>query len=176
MPNQAVLEWRDGSQTRSSRGNILNISDHGASTSSDSFPQLGEKCFDTAQATCPNRLEWFQSLCDTYHTTSWLGISAWAAHMTWDSPQLRESTSSPASWVCPIPTGSRIPEISFDVHPAPGRLGPSPRCRRGLARVALASALCGCGNAVTSLIASQIVNLSIEQADEDRGDFRLDEG
>ena len=42
VPNQAVLEWRDGSQTRSSRGNILNISDHGALISSDSFPQLGE--------------------------------------------------------------------------------------------------------------------------------------
>ena len=29
-PNLADLEWRDRSQTRSSQGNILNISDHGA--------------------------------------------------------------------------------------------------------------------------------------------------
>jgi len=43
LPNQADLEWRDRSQTRSSQGNIiLNISDHGALVFSDSFPGLGE--------------------------------------------------------------------------------------------------------------------------------------
>ena len=42
VPNQAFLEWRDRSQTRSSEGSILNISDHGALVSCDSFPQLGE--------------------------------------------------------------------------------------------------------------------------------------
>ena len=49
LPNLADLEWRDRSQTRSSQGNILNISAHGALisahgalVSSDSFPQLGE--------------------------------------------------------------------------------------------------------------------------------------
>ena len=42
LPNLADLEWRDRSQTRSSQGNILNISDHGALVFSDSFPGLGE--------------------------------------------------------------------------------------------------------------------------------------
>ena len=42
LPNLAVLEWRDRSQTRSSQGKILNISDHGALVFSDSFPGLGE--------------------------------------------------------------------------------------------------------------------------------------
>jgi PilZ domain len=42
VPNLALLEWRDRSQTRSSEGKILNISDHGALVCSDSFPQLGE--------------------------------------------------------------------------------------------------------------------------------------
>ncbi len=42
VPNQAVLEWWDRSQTRSSEGNILNISDHGALVFSGSFPGLGE--------------------------------------------------------------------------------------------------------------------------------------
>ena len=41
-PNQADLDWRDRSEKRSSEGNILNISDHGALVFSDSFPQLGE--------------------------------------------------------------------------------------------------------------------------------------
>ena len=38
LPNLADLEWRDRLQTRSSQGNILNISDHGALVFSDSFP------------------------------------------------------------------------------------------------------------------------------------------
>jgi len=42
VPNQADLEWRDRSQTRSSEGNILNISDHGALVFSGSFPEVGE--------------------------------------------------------------------------------------------------------------------------------------
>ena len=42
MPNQALLEWWDCSQKRSSKGYILNISNHGALVFSDSFPQLGE--------------------------------------------------------------------------------------------------------------------------------------
>jgi hypothetical protein len=42
LPNHAVLEWRDRSQTRSSGGIILNISDHGALVFCDSFPGLGE--------------------------------------------------------------------------------------------------------------------------------------
>ncbi|MGA2705070.1 MAG: PilZ domain-containing protein [Isosphaeraceae bacterium] len=42
LPNQADLEWRDRSQTRSSEGMILNISDHGALVFSGSFPEVGE--------------------------------------------------------------------------------------------------------------------------------------
>ena len=41
-PNQADLEWWDRSQKRSSQGNILNISLHGALVFCDSFPGLGE--------------------------------------------------------------------------------------------------------------------------------------
>ena len=43
LPNLADLEWQDDrSQTRSSQGNILNISDHGAPVFCDSLPGLGE--------------------------------------------------------------------------------------------------------------------------------------
>src|SRR5208283_1599001 len=42
VPNQADLEWRDRSEKRSSEGNIINVSDHGALVRSASFPQLGE--------------------------------------------------------------------------------------------------------------------------------------
>jgi len=41
-PNQAVLEWWDCSQKRSSKGYILNISDHGALVFCNSFPPRGE--------------------------------------------------------------------------------------------------------------------------------------
>jgi hypothetical protein len=41
LPNLADLEWQDRSQARSSQGNILNISPHGALVFSDSFPGLG---------------------------------------------------------------------------------------------------------------------------------------
>ncbi len=42
VPNHAVLEWWDRSQKKSSKGKILNISDHGALIRADSSPQLGE--------------------------------------------------------------------------------------------------------------------------------------
>ena len=60
LPNQAVLEWRDRSQTRSSGGNILNISDHGALVFSDSFPQLGENVLIRLER--PIRSDWTGSI------------------------------------------------------------------------------------------------------------------
>jgi len=60
LPNLAVLEWRDRSQTRSSEGNILNISDHGALVFSASFPQVGENVLIRLRR--PVRSDWTSSI------------------------------------------------------------------------------------------------------------------
>ena len=60
VPNQAVLEWWDRSQTRSSEGNIRNISGHGALVLSDSFPQLGENVLIRLKR--PIRSDWTGSI------------------------------------------------------------------------------------------------------------------
>jgi hypothetical protein len=60
VPNLAVLEWRDRSQTRSSEGNILNISNHGALVFSDSFPRLGENVLIRLKR--PFRTDWTSSI------------------------------------------------------------------------------------------------------------------
>jgi len=60
VPNLAVLEWRDRSRMRSSEGNILNISDHGAMVFSDSFAQLGENVLIRLKR--PIRSDWTGSI------------------------------------------------------------------------------------------------------------------
>ena len=60
LPNLADLEWRDRSQTRSSQGNILNISAHGALVFSDSFPGLGEDVLLRLKR--PVRSDWVASI------------------------------------------------------------------------------------------------------------------
>ncbi len=60
LPNQADLEWRDRSQTRSSEGIILNISDHGALVFADSFPGLGENVLIRLKR--PIRSDWTGSI------------------------------------------------------------------------------------------------------------------
>jgi hypothetical protein len=54
------LEWRDRSQTRSSEGSILNISDHGALVFSASFPQVGENVLIRLKR--PVRSDWTSSI------------------------------------------------------------------------------------------------------------------
>jgi len=65
VPNQADLEWRDRSQTRSSDGIILNISDHGALVFSDSFPQLGENVLIRLKR--PVQSDWTASIVVRHH-------------------------------------------------------------------------------------------------------------
>ena len=61
LPNLADLEWQDDrSQTRSSQGNILNISDHGALVFCDSFPGLGENVLLRLKR--PVRSDWTGSI------------------------------------------------------------------------------------------------------------------
>ena len=60
LPNQADLEWRDRSQTRSSEGIILNISDHGALVFADSFPGLRENVLIRLKR--PIRSDWTGSI------------------------------------------------------------------------------------------------------------------
>jgi len=60
VPNLAVLEWRGRSRTRSSEGNILNISEHGALVFSDLFPQLGENVLIRLKR--PVRSDWTSSI------------------------------------------------------------------------------------------------------------------
>jgi PilZ domain len=72
LPNLAVLEWQDRSQTRSSKGNILNISDHGALVLSDSFPQLGENVL--IRLKLPIRSDWTGSIVVRHHQQNEVGI------------------------------------------------------------------------------------------------------
>jgi len=65
VPNQADLEWRDRSQTRSSEGNILNISDHGALVFSGSFPRLGENLLIRLKQ--PIQSDWTGSIVVRHH-------------------------------------------------------------------------------------------------------------
>ena len=60
LPNLADLEWQDRSQARSSQGNILNISEHGALVFSDSFPGLGENVLIRLKR--PVRSDWTGSI------------------------------------------------------------------------------------------------------------------
>ncbi len=60
VPNQAVLEWWDGSQEKSSQGQILNISTHGALVSSDHLPDLGRKVM--VRLNRPVRTDWCGSI------------------------------------------------------------------------------------------------------------------
>ncbi len=71
-PNQADLEWRDRSQTRSSQGNILNISSHGALVSSDSFPGLGENVLIRLKQ--PVRSDWIGSIVVRHDQQKEVGI------------------------------------------------------------------------------------------------------
>ena len=59
-PNQAVLEWWDCWQKRSSKGHILNISDHGALVFCDSFPQRGENVLIRLEQ--PVQSDWIGSI------------------------------------------------------------------------------------------------------------------
>jgi len=72
LPNQADLEWRDRSQTRSSQGNILNISDHGALVFSDSFPGLGENVLIRLKR--PTQSDWTGSIVVRHHQQSEVAI------------------------------------------------------------------------------------------------------
>ena len=60
LPNLADLEWQDRSQARSSQGNILNISEHGALVFCDSFPGLGENVLIRLKR--PIRSDWISSI------------------------------------------------------------------------------------------------------------------
>jgi len=59
-PNQAILEWWDRSQKRSSKGYILNISHHGALVFCDSFPQRGENVLLRLKR--PVQSDWISSI------------------------------------------------------------------------------------------------------------------
>ena len=72
VPNQAVLEWRDRSQTRSSEGNILNISDHGALVFSNSFPELGENVLIRLE--WPVQSDWTGSIVVRHHQQNEVAI------------------------------------------------------------------------------------------------------
>ncbi len=73
LPNQADLEWRDRSQTRSSEGNIiLNISDHGALVFSDSFPGLGENVLIRLKR--PIQSDWTGSIVVRHHQQNEVAI------------------------------------------------------------------------------------------------------
>jgi len=72
LPNQADLEWRDRSQTRSSDGIILNISDHGALVFSDSFPELGENVLIRLKR--PIQSDWTGSIVVRHHQQSEVAI------------------------------------------------------------------------------------------------------
>jgi len=72
LPNQADLEWWDRSQTRSSEGMILNISDHGALVFADSFPQLGEKVLIRMKR--PIQSDWTGSIVVRHHQQSEMAI------------------------------------------------------------------------------------------------------
>ena len=72
LPNLADLEWRDRSQTRSSQGNILNISDHGALVFSDSFPGLGEHVLIRLKR--PVRSDWIGSIVVRHDQQNEVGI------------------------------------------------------------------------------------------------------
>jgi len=73
LPNQADLEWRDRSQTRSSEGNIiLNISDHGALVFSDSFPGLGENVLIRLKR--PVQSDWTGSIVVRHHQQNEVAI------------------------------------------------------------------------------------------------------
>ena len=72
LPNLADLEWRDRSQTRSSQGNILNISAHGALVSSDSFPGLGENVLIRLKR--PVRSDWIGSIVVRHDQQKEVGI------------------------------------------------------------------------------------------------------
>ena len=72
VPNLAVLEWRDRSRTRSSEGNILNISDHGALVFSDSSPQLGENVVIRLKR--PIRSDWTVSIVVRHDQRNEVGI------------------------------------------------------------------------------------------------------
>ena len=72
LPNQADLEWRDRSQTRSSDGIILNINDHGALVFSDSFPELGENVLIRLKR--PTQSDWTGSIVVRHHQQSEVAI------------------------------------------------------------------------------------------------------
>ena len=60
VPNQALLEWWDCSQKRSSKGYILNISNHGALVFCDSFPPRGENVLLRLER--PVQSDWIASI------------------------------------------------------------------------------------------------------------------
>jgi len=72
VPNQAALEWRDRSQTRSSQGKILNISDHGALVFSDSVPRLGENVLIRLKR--PIQSDWTGAIVVRHHQQNELAI------------------------------------------------------------------------------------------------------
>ncbi len=72
LPNLADLEWQDRSQVRSSQGNILNISDHGALVFSDSFPGLGENVLIRLKR--PIQSDWTGSIVVRHHQQNEVAI------------------------------------------------------------------------------------------------------
>jgi PilZ domain-containing protein len=72
VPNQGLLEWWDRSQKRSSEGNILNISNHGALVFSDSFPQLGENVL--IRLNRPVQTDWTGSIVVRHHQQNEVAI------------------------------------------------------------------------------------------------------
>ncbi len=72
LPNQADLEWRDRSQTRSSEGIILNISDHGALVFADSFPGLRENVLIRLKR--PIQSDWTGSIDVRHHQQNEVAI------------------------------------------------------------------------------------------------------
>ena len=116
LPNLADLEWRDRSQTRSSQGNILNISDHGALVFSDSFPGLGENVLIRLKR--PVQSDWTGSIVVRHDQQNEVGID-FIMGCPYDlvlAATLGIDIIS-SVLVCPGPTGSQIPETNSSFFP-----------------------------------------------------------